>query len=124
MYVRVLRIGRLSKLRHWLAEDETHELFDLCFKRVEQIWWEVDTDGTEGMYIDHFPFPASDPRAGKTTISSLGRRYARTDAECIAFKKHSFTRSNCGRTGLKVRAIYHYKYLSIQELYRKGGESS
>ena len=36
------------ELRDRAAEDETHELFDLCFKRVGQIWWEVDTDGTEG----------------------------------------------------------------------------
>ena len=95
------------ELRDRAAEDETHQLFDLCFKRVGQIWWEVDTDGTEGMYNNHFVCPASDPGAGKKTISSLGGRYARTDAECIGFKKHSFARSKCGRTGSKVRAIYH-----------------
>ncbi|KAI5824977.1 hypothetical protein K523DRAFT_375961 [Schizophyllum commune Tattone D] len=36
--------------REVVSEDETHELFDLCFKRVGQIWWEVDTDGTEDDY--------------------------------------------------------------------------
>ncbi|KAL1676556.1 hypothetical protein EV122DRAFT_216158 [Schizophyllum commune] len=37
--------------REVVSEDETHELFDLCFKRVGQIWWEVDTDGTEDDYF-------------------------------------------------------------------------
>ncbi|KAL1753661.1 hypothetical protein FB107DRAFT_196570, partial [Schizophyllum commune] len=37
--------------REVVSEDEAHELFDLCFKRVEQIWWEVDTDGTEDDYF-------------------------------------------------------------------------
>ncbi|KAL1694069.1 hypothetical protein GGG16DRAFT_122893 [Schizophyllum commune] len=37
--------------REVVSEDETHELFDLYFKRVGQIWWEVDTDGTEDDYF-------------------------------------------------------------------------
>ncbi|KAI5885793.1 uncharacterized protein SCHCODRAFT_02556014 [Schizophyllum commune H4-8] len=34
-----------------VSEDETHDLFDLCFKRVGKIWWEVETDGTEDDYF-------------------------------------------------------------------------
>ncbi|KAL1717158.1 hypothetical protein EV715DRAFT_274502 [Schizophyllum commune] len=37
--------------REVVSEDETHQLFDLCFKRVGHIWWEVDTDGTEDDYF-------------------------------------------------------------------------
>ncbi|KAI4518970.1 hypothetical protein K525DRAFT_207206, partial [Schizophyllum commune Loenen D] len=37
--------------REVVSEDETHELFDLCFKRVGQIWWEVDRDGTDDDYF-------------------------------------------------------------------------
>ncbi|KAL1703125.1 hypothetical protein EV121DRAFT_208601 [Schizophyllum commune] len=71
--------------REVVSEDETHQLFDQCFKRVGQIWWEVDTDGTDGMYINQFEICANRCRMHRiqeAVVHSLELRQNRIEGAC------------------------------------------